>query len=233
MITSTQNSILKLWGHTLTEYHRMFALAQEDMNKRIADVASGFSSFNKEMYEKHKHITSIDPAYALAAEELQAYFTAGLNNIIEQIQAQSSHFAWQEYHSLNNFAKLREKMLRDFMSDFQLGKNESRYLARSLPNLEFEDKQFELALCSYFLFTTHDSDLEFHVNAISELCRIAGEARIFPLLDSHGEPSALVAPVILTLQQQNYGVEVKEVSYEFEKGGNAMLRVWAQTCEIL
>lgn len=234
MIESIQkDSLIKLWGHTLSEYNQMFALSSQDANKRIVDVASGFSSFNKEMNDKHKNIISVDPAYAMPQDQLQAYFTTGFNNFIEQIQASPSHFVWQDYHSLNNFAKLREKMLRDFIADFEIGKSEGRYIANALPKLNFTDQQFELALCSYFLFTTHENDVDFHVNAITELCRVAGEARIFPLLNSQCEPSALIAPVILTLQQQNYGVEVKEVAYEFEKGGNAMLRVWAQTCEVI
>ena len=37
---------------------------------------------------------------------------------------------------------------------------------------------------------------------------------------------------MLALQARDFGVEVKAVNYEFQKGGNAMMRVWAQTCAV-
>jgi len=38
--------------------------------------------------------------------------------------------------------------------------------------------------------------------------------------------------VLLGLQQENFGVEVREVSCALYPEGNAMLRVWAQECEV-
>jgi hypothetical protein len=58
------------------------------------------------------------------------------------------------------------------------------------------------------------------------MCRVAKEVRIFPLLVSFsGETSPLLQPVINELQQRGYKVEIEQVPYEFQKGGNKLLRV--------
>jgi hypothetical protein len=68
---------------------------------------------------------------------------------------------------------------------------------------------------------------EFHLASIQELCRIAGEVRIFPLLNQFSrEVSPLVPLVMKELAAQGYNLEIKQVPYEFQKGGNQMLRVW-------
>lgn len=103
----------------------------------------------------------------------------------------------------------------------------------ALPNLPFKDNQFELALCAYFLFSAKELSAPFHLAAIKEMCRVAGEARIYPLSDAKGEPSAILPQVMLELQQENYGLEIKEVDDKLQKDGSAMLRVWSQSCEIV
>ena len=70
------------------------------------------------------------------------------------------------------------------------------------------------------------------MRVIRELARVAKEVRIFPLIDRHGQPSPFLGPVLLGLQEGNYGVEVKEVPYHLQPKGNAMLRVWAQQCQL-
>jgi ubiquinone/menaquinone biosynthesis C-methylase UbiE len=103
---------------------------------------------------------------------------------------------------------------------------EKRYLTDALPVLPFPANQFDLALCSHFLFTYSDHfSAEFHIEAIAEMCRVAKEARIFPLLNISGEPSPLLHPVLSELQKQGYVVEIKQVPYEFQRGGNLLLRV--------
>lgn len=104
--------------------------------------------------------------------------------------------------------------------------------AADLPNLPFKDNQFDLALCAYFLFSRKELSAVFHLAAIKEMCRVAGEARIYPLVDEEGEPSEILPQIMLQLQQENYGLELKEVADEFQKGGNAMLRVWSQACSV-
>ena len=99
--------------------------------------------------------------------------------------------------------------------------------------LPFPDFAFDLALCPDYLFTDDDNqNIEFHLQQIIELARVAKEVRIFPLSDSQGQPSPLLGPVLLALQQDNFGIEVRDVTTVLHPKGSAMLRVWAQQCHV-
>jgi len=55
--------------------------------------------------------------------------------------------------------------------------------------------------------------------------RVATEVRIFPLLSLGGARSLHVEPVIRRLQEDGLAVTVETVPYEFQRGGNQMLRL--------
>lgn len=100
-------------------------------------------------------------------------------------------------------------------------------------HLSFGDFAFDYALCSHYFFADLDEqDVDFHVKVIKELARVANEVRIFPLIDRYGKPSPQLGPVLLALQNDDYGTEVREVDYNLQQNGNAMLRVWAQKCDV-
>lgn len=50
--------------------------------------------------------------------------------------------------------------------------------------------------------------------------------RIFPLLKLSGEESPWLLPGMEECEKRGYKVEMKQVGYEFQKGGNKMLRIW-------
>ena len=54
---------------------------------------------------------------------------------------------------------------------------------------------------------------------------VAREVRVFPLLGLGGVPSAHVDPVRHALTAGGFTVSVERVPYEFQRGGNEMLRV--------
>jgi ubiquinone/menaquinone biosynthesis C-methylase UbiE len=86
--------------------------------------------------------------------------------------------------------------LNDFLDDYPAGRAHGRYIDAELPDLPFSDLSFDIALCSHFLFlyTTQLGD-SFHRRAIREMCRVAREVRIFPLLALGAVPSPLVEPM--------------------------------------
>ncbi len=116
--------------------------------------------------------------------------------------------------------------MRQFLSDYLAGKEQSRYIDGELPALEFSDKEFDLALCSHFLFlySEHFSS-DFHIRSIAEMCRVAGEVRIFPVLEFGSKKSRHLEDVIEKLRAQSYECSVEKVDYEFQRGGNEMLKV--------
>ncbi len=86
--------------------------------------------------------------------------------------------------------------------------------------------EFDLALCSHFLFLySGQFDAKFHLESIVNLCKIANEVRIFPLLELGSKKSRHFDEVIKKLTTYGFKCEVKKVKYEFQKGGNEMLAV--------
>jgi len=114
--------------------------------------------------------------------------------------------------------------METFLADFEIGKQEGRYIAGELPSLPFESGQFDIALSSHFLFlySAHFS-AEFHLQALQEMLRVAHEVRVFPLLALDSVPSPHLDFVSKYLEKHGFGVEVKRVLYEFQRGGNEML----------
>jgi hypothetical protein len=117
--------------------------------------------------------------------------------------------------------------MKQFSVDFEAGAQLGRYRVGELPNLPFSEGEFGLALCSHFLFTySNVLSLEFHLDAIRELCRVAAEVRIFPLVGQLGAEYSSHAPEVLSrLAAEGCSCEVKQVRYEFQKGGSEMMRV--------
>src|SRR5690606_34816427 len=86
--------------------------------------------------------------------------------------------------------------------------------------LPFGDRAFDLVLCAHLLFVyDHLLDLDFHVAALRELCRVsAGEVRIHPIVNRAGEISPLLAPVREALIHVGVRTTLREVDYEFFRG---------------
>jgi SAM-dependent methyltransferase len=234
-MTNTPKDLL-LWAHSLEEYQRMFDLRERDLNKKLLDCASGFASFNAELAAQNKRVVSCDKAYDLSPPEMATHIEhvlLGMYQCIKEAdEANPERFVWQYNASPEKLLEKRTRQAHRFLEDYPLGLQQGRYVYGELSQLPFSNNQFDLAVCSHFLFATHALTLESHVQMIAEMCRVAGEARIFPLLDWQGKVSMLVAPLVVALQAQNMGVEIRQVDYEFQRGGNAMLRVWAQTCSV-
>jgi hypothetical protein len=101
---------------------------------------------------------------------------------------------------------------------------------RGRPALPFDDRAFDIALCSHFLFLYSTQLGEaFHRAAVREMCRVAGQVRIFPLLTLGGERSRLLDTCARDLRDEGHNVVVETVPYEFQRGGNEMMRITAKT----
>jgi ubiquinone/menaquinone biosynthesis C-methylase UbiE len=122
--------------------------------------------------------------------------------------------------------RIRMATMEEFLEDFDQGKAQGRYINGSLPRLSFADQTFDLALCSHFLFLYSEQlSAAFHLAAIKELCRVATEVRIFPLLELGAKKSRHLDFVSSHFRQNDYRVQIKETAYEFQKGGNEMIVV--------
>lgn len=214
------------WGRTLAEYKAMFALTEKDLQKSILGCADGPASFNAELTVQNGRVISIDPLYAYTATEIAQRIDEVFNTVITQTRQHQDQFVWQHIPTIEALGELRRAAMTQFLADYDVGKGNGRYQNASLPMLPFADQTFELALCSHFLFLYSDQlSVDFHIQSIRELKRVAQEVRIFPLLDLQTNRSKHLDAIIPQLQTEGYTLTIQTVSYEFQKGGNQMLQV--------
>jgi hypothetical protein len=214
------------WGRTLEEYKLMFLLSETDLNSKILGCGDGPASFNAQMTELGHSVVSIDPIYQFSAKEIEQRVRATYETVISQLKQNHRHYIWQNFRDADELGTARLNAMEKFLLDYESGKVTGRYLDRSLPNLDFVDRQFELCVCSHLLFLySAQLSLDFHLASILELLRVASEVRIFPLLKLDGEPSAYLEPIVQELSNAGYHTQVRAVDYEFQKGGNQMLRI--------
>jgi hypothetical protein len=212
------------FGRSLDEYTKMFNLSSEDLQKNILGVGDGPASFNAEGTVKGYNITSVDPIYQFAGAEIKQRFDAVVDNIIDQIIATPNNWVWSYHQNAQELKASRIKTLGTFLQDYQLGRQENRYQAQELPNLDFADRSYDLALCSHFLFLySAQCDRDFHVAAIQEMLRVSQEVRIFPLLTLMQETSPYLDFVMDKFSNLGYFVAIVKVPYELQPGANETL----------
>lgn len=214
------------WGRSFEEYINMFSLTESELNKSILGCGDGPASFNCIMNQKGKKVISIDPIYQFSEVDIARRIEETYQNVISQTEQNKDKFVWNKIESVEALGKLRMGAMKEFLSDYEVGKNEGRYVFAELPVLPFDKKQFGLSLASHFLFLYTDNlSFDFHLQSINEMLRVSREVRIFPLLDVNAVRSPYVNEIISKYRDLNYHVEEIKVNYEFQKGGNTMLRI--------
>ena len=218
------------WGRSVDEYQRMFALGADDLRLSILGCGDGPASFNAEATQQGRRVTSCDPIYQFDAEQLHRRIDETAEGVLEQTRQNAHEFVWDAIPSLDALRETRMAAMHAFLDDYPAGKADGRYVEAALPSLPFEDDAFDLALSSHFLFLyTAQLGDDFHRLAIREMCRVAREVRIFPLLALGGAPSPLVDVAVRELPADGFVVSIEPVSYEFQRGANEMLRIRRDT----
>lgn len=204
----------------------MFALTKADLRGRILGCADGPASFNAEATRRGCRVISCDPLYAFDASEIRQRIQATSQEVLDQTRQNEHEFVWTTIRSVEELGRMRAQAMEEFLADYDAGKRDGRYVEAALPALPFPDKSFDLAVCSHFLFLYSDQlGEDFHGQAILELCRVASEVRIFPLLALGAVLSPHVSRISESLQRLGYLVSVERVTYEFQRGGNEMMRI--------
>jgi Methyltransferase domain len=168
----------------------------------------------------------LPPLYEFDAQVVRGRITETYEQVLEQTRRNLDEFVWDTIRSVDELGVVRMEAMQNFLADFEAGRLQGRYIQADLPALPFPDKSFDLAVCSHFLFLYSEQlTAEFHQAAIIELCRVASEVRIFPLLALGGRPSPHISPVTECLRSQGLEVTKERALYEFQRGGNQMMRV--------
>ena len=204
----------------------MFALGEADLEGRVLGCGDGPASFNAEMSAQGRAVVSVDPLFAVSAADVERRIEETFDEVMDQMRRHPEEFVWTHLRSVAELGRRRMAAMRRFLADYPKGKAEGRYLEASLPDLPFDDGAFDLALSSHLLFLySGQFDLGFHIRSLREMLRVALEVRVFPLLQIGGTPSPHIEGVVDDFRSRGVEVRVERVAYEFQRGGNRMLRL--------
>jgi len=214
------------WGRSYDEYRRMFALTDAELDLKIIACADGPAAFNAVMHRRGKRVISCDPLYAFSSDEIRKRIAATHDLMVQRARQDAHRFVWDVIRSPEEMGQVRMQAMQEFLADYDVGTRDGRYVNQALPQLGFANGSFDLALCSHFLFLySEEFSLDYHLASIQEMCRVAREVRIFPLLDMQGRHSQHRDPVTTELPRIGFTVSIERVPYEFQCGGNEMMRV--------
>jgi hypothetical protein len=205
------------------EYRAMFDLSEGDLQGPILDCPGGAGDFAATVRETGGTATSVDPLYALPRDEVVARAREGTLRGNRYVADHRDLYVWSFFGSVEDHRDRRLGALERFAADF--APDGVRYVAAALPRLPFADRAFALALSGHLLFS-YPGHLTFadHLAAIRELVRVsAGEARVFPLLDTALEPHPRMDDLRAALAAAGIGSEIRRVPYEFQRGADRML----------
>jgi hypothetical protein len=218
------------WGRSFDEYCRMFALDDKNLTLRILGCGDGPASFNAEATRRGSAVISCDPIYKWKAADIRERIATTCDEILDQTRRNAGEFVWDSIRSVDELGRVRMAAMNLFLDDYEDGTAQGRYVEGELPALPFADQSFDLALCSHFLYLDSDHLGEaFHWHATRELCRLAREVRIFPLLALGGKRSPFIESTMTHLRDGGHGVTIESVPYEFQRGANQMMRIRSRT----
>ncbi|WP_126457084.1 class I SAM-dependent methyltransferase [Sulfuriflexus mobilis] len=212
------------WGRSFKEYREMFSLSDDDLEKKLLGCSDGPACFNAELTKIGGSIVSVDPVYQFNAEQIRSRIDEVYPQVMEQMSKNKGNYVWKTISSIEDLGQVRMKAMEKFLSDYEIGRESGRYINASLPVLPFESDAFDLALCSHYLFLYSEHiNQEQHISAMKELCRVANEVRVYPLLSLDGKKSKHLQPVISALRKNGIDVSLRSVKYLFQKGATEML----------
>lgn len=214
------------WGRSFDEYQRMFMLLDDELARPIVGCGDGPAAFNSHATLRGCRVVSCDPLYVFSAKAIDRRIAEAYPQVLQSTRDHLENFVWTAIRTPEELGAVRMHAMRAFIRDFPAGKREGRYVAAGLPSLPFEDDAFGLALCSHYLFlySAQVSEAE-HDRGIREMLRVAPEVRVFPLITLEGAVSPHLQPVMGALAAEGHEVALLTVPYEFQRGGNQMLRI--------
>ena len=209
------------FGRSFNEYLLFSGLRSAELaGRRVLDCAAGPSAFAAEAAARGCDVTAVDPLYNRGEAALRAIATDAFRGLFAQMRDQPQLISTRTFPSVDAAEADRKAALEQFLSDYYVGVAVGRYRCGALHVLPFADGAFDVALCAHLLFTyDHRFDLDFHIAAVRELCRVAPrEVRIHPVVNRTGTTSSLLAPVREALSAHGIRSELVDVDHAFFRG---------------
>lgn len=202
----------------------MFRLTEAGLRAGpILDCPGGASPFGAQVRARGGSVTSVDPAYRMSAEDLKRRVHQDIEHAAAWMRDHPDNFDWSYMGSPAAFTRSFRLAAEMFLMDY--APDDARYVAASLPRLPFEDGAFGLSLCSHLLFC-YPEHLGYtaHLACLLELTRVTRhEVRVYPLVDTAGNPYARMSELRSELAVHGITTEVRRAHSQYVLGRDRML----------
>ncbi|GKZ12820.1 hypothetical protein [Haladaptatus sp. T7] len=215
-------------GRTFEEYVRMFDLDLHRLDGgRILDCPSGACAFVAEATQRGLSAVGADVMYRGDYGKLDTRGELDIEMALEGFDDAEELFEWDYYGDVDGLRDHWTEAYETFLKDYPAGLASGRYVPAKLPDLPFEDDAFTHTLSAHLLFLYADRlSHEFHVESLRELARVtADEVRVYPLADFEGTPYPRLDDLLDSLRSDGYGVEIRSVPFEFQRGATEILAI--------
>ena len=217
---------MNFWGLSYDNVIAMFAIKEHDLHKKILNCMGVPSGFNAIAHQNKLDVTTCSDVYGSDKETLQSKAKREIKQAVEFIKANPDRFNSCVVDTPEKYQDFLEENLKIFFKHYDEGKTRRLYSSEALPEIAFGNHQFDLAICPHFIFNGNSNFTEpFQFECIKELCRVADECRIFPVLDSAGHTPSQLDSLRESLRAAGYRTSIETVDYELLKKGNKMLKV--------
>ncbi len=220
------------WGRSFDEYVAMFNLSEDDLKRSIIGCGDGPAGFNARMHEQGHRVVSCDPLYGYSCDQIEQAILAARDEVMQQVRNNMQNFVWKTIHTPAELEQMRMSAMQEFCKDYKTGLLQGRYIPATLPDLPFRDRQFDLCLCSHFLFLYDSLGPDFHLQSIREMARVSEEVRIFPVVDTNGRKAEYFDELIGQVRASGLVVRIERTGYDFLKNGHEMLRILKRPAEM-
>lgn len=210
-------------GRSWDEYLKMFKLTREELKTRsFLDCAAGASSFTAYLANGGGRVQAVDLLYDQDPLVLKSLCQKHLEALVKSLEPIKREFEWSYFRDLDHLKEHRSRSCQEFYQDYS--QNPDRYQKGDLTRLPFADSEFDIVLSSHLLFIyDHRLDLEFHLQVLDEMFRVAGEeVRVYPLVKHANKTSEFLKPAWQRMSMVAE-LELVKVNYQFRRGGNQML----------
>ena len=219
------------WGRSFDEYVAMFNLSEDDLKRSIIGCGDGPAGFNARMHEQGHRVVSCDPLYVYSCDQIEQSILAAREEVMHQVRNNMQNFVWKTIRTPAELEQVRMSAMQEFFKDYKAGLFQGRYIPATLPALPFRNRQFDLCLCSHLLFLYSSLGLDFHLQSILEMARVAEEVRIFPVVDTNGRQAEYFDELVGRVRASGLVVRIERTSYDFLKNGHEMLRILKSPAE--
>lgn len=213
------------WGRSFDEYVAMFGLSEADLDRSILGCGDGPAGFNAWMHGLGHHVVSCDPLYEHSRDQIECAIHAARDEVMQQVRGNPQNFVWKAIRTPEELEQVRMTAMGKFLADYEAGRREGRYITAVLPALPFHDREYDLCLCSHFLFLYDSRGLDFHLRAIREMARVASEVRIYSVINTNCKKAGFFPDLLSRVRENSLEVHIEPSGYDFWHNGHEMLRI--------